>query len=82
MAALEWQMALEWIQSTDIDTAKKQSLNRIDDLLEFAQSLRDGVILCMVANALKAGSVRDISKVNNVNNHEVGTGIPVHFYIN
>lgn len=76
--ALEWQMAMQWIQSTEIDEIKKQSLAKIDDLLEFAQSLRDGVILCLVANALKAGCVKDISKFNNVNRHEVSAMLQDH----
>ena len=71
MVALEWQMAINWVRSTDIEPAKKQTLNKIDDLLEFAQSLRDGYILCLVANSLKPGTIKDISKVNNVNMHEV-----------
>ena len=49
MVALEWQMAIEWIRSTDIEPAKKQVLAQIDTLLEFAQSLRDGYTLCPVS---------------------------------
>ena len=71
MVALEWQMAIEWIRSTDIEPAKKQVLAQIDTLLEFAQSLRDGYTLCLVANSLKTGCIKEISKVNNVNMHEV-----------
>ncbi|XP_066931830.1 proto-oncogene vav-like isoform X2 [Clytia hemisphaerica] len=70
MVALEWQMAINWVRSTDIEPAKKQALNKIDDLLEFAQSLRDGYILCLVANSLRPGTIKDISKINNVNMHE------------
>lgn len=68
--ALEWQMAMQWIQSTDIDQLRKQNLAKIENLPELAQYLRDGVILCMVANALKSGCIKDISK-SNVQKHEV-----------
>lgn len=72
MGALEWQMAIEWICSTDIEPAIKQAtLEKIDTLLEFAQSLRTGHVLCLVANSLKPGCIKDISKVNNINMHEV-----------
>jgi len=64
-------MAIEWIRSTNIEQSKKLLLKRIDELLEFAQLLRDGYILCLVANALKPGSINDISVIKNVNMHEV-----------
>lgn len=70
MVALEWQMAINWIRSTDIEPGKKQMLDKIDTLLEFAQSLRDGYILCLVANALEPGCIKDISRINHVNMHE------------
>ena len=64
-------MAIEWIRSTDIEQSKKITLAKIDELLEFASLLRDGYILCLVANALKPGSIKDISVIKNVNMHEV-----------
>ena len=72
MAALEWEMAKEWIRSTNIVPMNGKAFEQSIDLFDFAQSLRDGVILCQVANQLKPGSVRDVSTVTNIQMHAVG----------
>lgn len=69
MSDLEWKMAKEWIRSTGIEPVNGKAFEQSVDLFDFAQSLRDGVILCQVANQLKMHSIRDVSKVNNVNMH-------------
>ena len=79
MANLEWQMAKEWIRSTGIVPMNGKAFEQSTDLIDFAQSLRDGVILCQVANQLKSYSIRDVSKVNNVNMHMVRLTKTVHF---
>lgn len=71
MSDLEWKMAKEWIRSTGIEPVNGKAFEQSVDLFDFAQSLRDGVILCQVANQLKMHSIRDVSKVNNVNMHMV-----------
>lgn len=69
MAVLEWEMAKEWIRSTNIVPMNGKAFEQSIDLFDFAHSLRDGVILCQVANQLKPGSVRDVSTVSNIQMH-------------
>ena len=46
-------------------------LENIVDLFDFAQSLRDGVILCQIINRLKPGTIVDFSEVSNIQMHLV-----------
>ena len=70
MVVEEWKMAKQWLISTGIS---RKDLIESDDLLDFAQSLRDGVILCELANILSPSSVRDVTTVVNINMHMVRT---------
>jgi len=69
MGSLEWQMAKEWIISTGIKPLHGKPLEENVDLIDFAQSLRDGVILCQVINILKPGTINDVSTLNNIHMH-------------
>ena len=68
---LEWQMAKDWIRSTNIVPLNGKAFEMSVDLFDFAQSLRDGVILCQVSNKLMQGSVEYVSTVTNINMHMV-----------
>ncbi|XP_031563071.1 protein vav-like isoform X2 [Actinia tenebrosa] len=56
----EWKMARDWMLKVDILLPSKAAdIN--STLFDFAQSLRDGVLLCQLANALEPGAVKDIN---------------------
>ena len=61
MAHLEWQMAKEWLKNTSIVPPASKIHSSTCDLFDFAQALRDGVILCEVANTLRRGAIRDLT---------------------
>merc|ERR1712179_858425 len=47
-----------------------RSMQYTEELLEFADSLRDGVILCAIVNKMKPGSVHYQQKVINISHNE------------
>lgn len=65
MLYLEWQLAKDWLRSTGAVPAASK-INTDCDLFDLAQALRDGVILCEVANQLKRGSVRDYTRTTRM----------------
>lgn len=67
----EWKMAKDWVISTGIKPMTTKPLENIVDLFDFAQSLRDGVILCQIINRLKPGTIVDFSEVSNIQMHLV-----------
>lgn len=65
MANPEWQMAKEWIKSTGaVPVASK--IHGECDLIDFVQALRDGVILCEIANNIRRGAVRDYTRTTHM----------------
>ena len=64
-------MAKDWVISTGIKSMTTKPLENIVDLFDFAQSLRDGVILCQIINRLKPGTIIDFSEVSNIQMHLV-----------
>lgn len=65
----DWKNARQWIISTGISMENK-SMQYSEELLDFAESLRDGIILCAIVNKLKPGCVQYRMKVNNPDHHE------------
>lgn len=56
----EWKMARDWMVKMGILLPSKAAdIN--STLFDFAQSLRDGVLLCQLANTLEPGAVKDIN---------------------
>ena len=49
---------------------ENRSMQYTEELLEFAESLRDGIVLCAIANKMKPGCVNYRAKVNNITQHE------------
>ena len=70
MSDIEWKNARQWIISTGVDSMENKSIQYSEDLLEFAESLRDGVILCDIANMLHRDCIQYRRKVNNIEQHE------------
>lgn len=66
----DWKNARQWIISTGVESMDNRSIQFSEDLLEFAESLRDGVILCDIANMLKRNTITHSKKVNNPVQHE------------
>ncbi len=61
----EWQQAREWLRTTEaVPPGSKIHTNC--DLFDFAQALRDGVILVEVANTLKRGAVKDFTRTTHM----------------
>lgn len=56
----EWKMARDWMLKMDILLPTKAA-DFNSTLFDFAQSLRDGVLLCQLANTLEPGAVKDIN---------------------
>jgi len=70
MAAEEWSDARKWIISTDVDLDGRR-MEQSESLLDFVASLRDGVVLCSIANIIKPDSVQFTDrKILNVEKHE------------
>ena len=65
MASEEWRMAKEWIRSTGAVPAASK-IHTECDLIDFVQALRDGVILCEVANHIRRGAVRDFTRTTHM----------------
>ena len=65
MAREEWKMAKEWIRSTGAVPAASK-IHTECDLIDFVQALRDGVILCEVANHIRRGAVRDFTRTTHM----------------
>ena len=65
MVNLEWQMAKDWIRSTGAVPAASK-IHMQCDLIDFVQALRDGVILCEVANNIRPGAVRDYTRTTHM----------------
>lgn len=57
----EWQMARNWLNSLGVLPQFHRVLYPTATVFELAQSLRDGVLLCQVANRLHPNSVPDIT---------------------
>lgn len=57
----EWQMARNWLNSLGVLPQFHRVLYPTATVFELAQSLRDGVLLCQVANRLRPNSVPDIT---------------------
>ncbi|XP_048587151.1 protein vav isoform X2 [Nematostella vectensis] len=56
----EWKMARDWMISIGVLPAHGRVTDPNFTLFDFAQSLRDGVLLCQVANVLHPGAVVDV----------------------
>ncbi|XP_065068949.1 guanine nucleotide exchange factor VAV3-like [Rhopilema esculentum] len=65
MAAQEWQMAKEWLSSTGA-VPLSSKIHSDCDLIDFVQALRDGVILCEVANHIRGGAVTDLTRATHM----------------
>eukprot|EP00112_Aurelia_sp_Birch-Aquarium-sp1_P002340 Seg1257.1 transcript_id=Seg1257.1/GoldUCD/mRNA.D3Y31 product="Protein vav" protein_id=Seg1257.1/GoldUCD/D3Y31 len=65
MANPEWQMAKEWLRSTGAIPAGSK-IHTECDLIDFVQALRDGVILCEIANHIRRGAVRDYTRTTHM----------------
>lgn len=57
----EWQMARRWLLSTGILPPNHKAADPNVTLFDLAQSLRDGVVICQVANFLQPNVVRDVN---------------------
>ena len=65
MAVQEWQMAKEWLSSTGA-VPLSSKIHTDCDLIDFVQALRDGVILCEVANHIRGGAVTDLTRATHM----------------
>ena len=65
----EWKNARQWIISTGVSMDNK-SMQYSENLLEFAESLRDGIILCAIANLMKPECVKYMKKVKKIEQNE------------
>lgn len=57
----EWQMARSWLNSLGVLPEFHRASYPTASVFDLAQSLRDGVLLCQVANRLRPNSIRDIN---------------------
>lgn len=57
----EWKMARDWIGKLRALLPQSRAADTSSSLFDFAQSLRDGVILCQLTNALLPESVKDVN---------------------
>lgn len=57
----EWQMARSWLSSLDVLPEFHRASYPHASVFDLAQALRDGVLLCQVANRLRPNSVPDIT---------------------
>lgn len=57
----EWQMARSWLSSLDVLPEFHRASYPHASVFDLAQALRDGVLLCQVANRLRPNSVPDIN---------------------
>lgn len=57
----EWQMARSWLNSLGVLPESHRASYPTASVFDLAQSLRDGVLLCQVANRLRPNSIRDIN---------------------
>lgn len=57
----EWQMARSWLNSLGVSPESHRASYPTASVFDLAQSLRDGVLLCQVANRLRPNSIRDIN---------------------
>ena len=57
----EWQMARSWLSSLGVLPEFHRASYPAATVFDLAQSLRDGVLLCQVANRLRPNSIRDIN---------------------
>ena len=70
MDDIEWVLAQRWIISTGVNL-NNRSMQSSEHLLDFAISLRDGVILCGVANIMRPYSIEyNARKIQNIDQHE------------
>eukprot|EP00794_Sanderia_malayensis_P015956 gene15956-17561_t len=65
METQEWQHAREWLRATKA-VPPGSKIHQNGDLFDFAQSLRDGVILVEVANTLKPGAIKDFTRATHM----------------
>ena len=57
MADSDWQECLEWIKRLDFLDRDEPLLRANVQIHDFAQNLRDGVVLCRILNALARGII-------------------------
>lgn len=57
----EWQMARSWLSSLGVLPEFHRASYPSASVFDLAQSLRDGVLLCQVANRLRPNSIPDIN---------------------
>lgn len=57
----EWKLARDWIVELRVLLPQSRATDPNSSLFDFAQSLRDGVILCQLANVLQPGAVNDVN---------------------
>lgn len=57
----EWQMARSWLNSLGVLPEFHRASYPNASVFDLAQSLRDGVLLCQVANRLRPNSIPDIN---------------------
>ena len=57
----EWQMARRWLLNTRILPPNHRAADPNVTLFDLAQSLRDGVVICQIANFLQPNVVRDVN---------------------
>lgn len=57
----EWKLARDWIVKLRVLLPQSRATDPNSSLFDFAQSLRDGVVLCQLANALQPDAVKDVN---------------------
>ncbi|XP_020906776.1 guanine nucleotide exchange factor VAV2 isoform X2 [Exaiptasia diaphana] len=57
----EWKMARDWMAKLRVLLPQSRATDPNSTLFDFAQSLRDGVVLCQLANALEPNAVKDVN---------------------
>lgn len=57
----EWKMARDWMVKLRVLLPQSRATDPSSTLFDFAQSLRDGVVLCQLANALEPNAVKDVN---------------------